>query len=97
MVIDSARNMILYAERIQLEHPRIAIQMAEQTQLALGRDIVDIQRSTALLEDDLINLAVAIQTHSESKAVKRRALDLFERVMDLGSRTAVQVLGAADR
>ena len=96
-VIDAARNMILYAERIRLDHPRIAIQIAEQTQLALGRDVMDIQRAPILLEDDLINLAVAIQTHSESKVIKDRALDLFERVMDLGSKTAVQVLSAADR
>jgi hypothetical protein len=96
-VVDAARNITLYAERIRLEYPKLAIQIAEQMQLVLGRDIVDIRKSSAILEDDLINIAVAIQTHSDSKIIKARALDLFERVMDLGSRTAAKVLSAADR
>ncbi|MCD6336233.1 MAG: hypothetical protein J7M27_13065, partial [Candidatus Latescibacteria bacterium] len=75
----------------------LALHIVEQTQLALGRSIVDMQKTTVLLADDLVSLAVAIQTHSTNRFLKARALDLFERVLDIGSHYATEALKAADR
>jgi len=96
-LIDATRNCMKYAERIQLEHPGMALTIAERIQLELGKDIVDIQKATALLDDDLVNLAVSIHTHGGTLKLKSRAMDVFERVMDLGSRYASRALEAVDR
>ena len=96
-IADAARDCMKYAERIQLQHPRIALTIAERIQLELGKDIVDIQKATALLDDDLVNLAVSIHTHSSAPKLKSRAMDVFERVMDLGSRYASRALEVVDR
>jgi len=96
-LVDATRDCMKYAERIQLEHPGIALTIAERIQLELGKDIVDIQKATALLDDDLVNLAVSIHTHSGALKLKSRAMDVFERVMDLGSHYASRALEAVDR
>ncbi len=96
-LVDATRDCMKYAERIQLEYPEIALSIAERIQLELGKDIVDIRKATALLDDDLVNLAVSIHTHSGAPKLKSRAMDVFERVMDLGSHYARRALEAVDR
>ncbi len=96
-LVDATRDCMKYAERIHLEYPRIALTIAERIQLELGKDIVDIQKATALLDDDLVNLVISIHTHSGATKLKSRAMDVFERVMDLGSHYARRALEAVDR
>lgn len=96
-IVDAADDIVEYASRIQFVDPKLALNIAEQTQLALGKNIADIQRSAALVDDDLVSLAISIHTHSPSPRLKARAMDLFERVMDLGSHYAIEALKAADR
>ena len=96
-LVDATRDCMKYAERIQLEHPGIALTIAERIQLELGKDIVDIQKATALLDNDLVNLVVSIHTHSAALKLKSRTMDVFERVMDLGSHYASRALEAVDR
>lgn len=96
-IFDAPRNVMRYAEHIHLEHPEMAMTIGERIQSALGIDIVDIQKATALLDDDLVNLAISIQTHSTDPALKSRAMDLFERVMELGSHYARKALEAINR
>jgi hypothetical protein len=96
-VVDAAKSLVDYAERIQMEYPEIALLIAEQTQLTLGKNLVDIQKATSLLDNNLVSLAVAIQTHNTDPILKVRALDLFERVMDLGSHYATEALKTVDR
>jgi len=96
-LVDAARDCMKYAENIQLEHPGLALTIAEKIQLELGKDIVDIQKASALLDDDLVNLAVSIHTHGNTLKLKSRAIDVFERVMDLGSHYASRALEAVDR
>ncbi len=96
-IVDAARDCMKYAERIQLEYPEVALAIAERIQSKLGKDIVDIQKATALLDDDLVNLAISIQTHSRGIDLKSRATDLFERVMDLGSHYARKALEEINR
>lgn len=94
---DAAEALVDYATRIRLEDPELALDIAEQTTLALGNDIVDIQKAAALVDKDLVSLTVAIHTHTVDRSLQARALDLFERVMDLGSRYAKEALKAAER
>lgn len=96
-LVDATRSCVKYAERIQLEHPEMSLIIAERIQLELGKDIVDIQKAAALLDNDLVNLAVSIYTHSDALKQKSRAMDIFERVMDLGSHYASRALEAVDR
>ena len=96
-LVDTARDCMEYAERIQLEYPGIALTIAERIQLELGKDIVDIQKATALLDDDLVNLTISIYTHSGAPKLKSRAMDIFERVMDLGSHHASKALEVVNR
>ena len=96
-IVDAADDIVKYASRIQFVDPKRALNIAEQTQLALGKNIADIQRKAALVDDDFVSLAISIQTYSTPSPVKARAMDLFERVMDLGSHYAKEALKAADR
>lgn len=96
-IVDAARDCMKYAKRIQLEYPEVALAIAERIQSKLGKDIVDIQKATALLDDDIVNLAISIQTHSRGVDLKSRAMDLFERIMDLGSHHARKALEEINR
>ncbi len=96
-IVDAADDIVEYASRIQFVDPKLALDIAEQTQLALGKNIADIQRAAGLVDDDFVGLAISIHTHSTSLRLKTRAMDLFERVMDLGSHYAIEALKAADR
>ncbi len=96
-VVDSAKSIVDYATRIQVKCPRVALSIGEHVQSTIGADIMNIQKATALLDDDLVSLAVAIRTHSIDSGLRARSLDLFERTMDLGSHHAMKVLGAVER
>jgi hypothetical protein len=96
-VVDAAHDCMKYAERIQIEYPGIALAIAERIQTKLGKEIVDIQKATALLDNDLVNLAISIQTHSGNIGLNSRAMDLFERVMDIGSHYARKALEEVSR
>jgi len=96
-LVDSAREVVEYAARAQAEDSELALAIAERVQLALGTSLVDMRTSAALLDDDLVSLAISIHTRSTDPDLKDRALDLFEHVLDLGSRYARTALESVDR
>ncbi len=96
-LVDSARNLVDYATRIRLAYPRIAMSIAELTQVAIAQSEGYIHSMDALIEDDLISLVISLYTDATKIGFKARAFDLFERIMLPGSRYAMQALQAADR
>jgi hypothetical protein len=94
---DSSRDCMNYAEKIQFEYPEISLLIAEKIIEKFNKDIINIQKSTGLFDSDLVNLAVSIQTHSNSTDIKSRSMDLFERALDLGSYHARKILEQIDR
>jgi hypothetical protein len=94
---DSARLCMGYAERNHLEFPETSLHIAEIILNKFDKDFVNFQKTVRLLDDNLVNLSVSIQTHNDDVDIKSRALDLFERAMDLGSYYARKVLEEVDR
>ncbi len=97
MLEESARYCMSYAEKIQFGYPQISLLIAEKIIEKFNKDVVDFQKAAGLLDDNLVNLAVSIQTHNDDIKIKARAMDLFEQVMDLGSHYAQKVLEQVDR
>ena len=52
---------------------------------------------SALLERDLVRLALAVYNYATDSAIKSRAITLFERLLLLGSAEAEKALGDWDR
>lgn len=64
---------------------------------AAGNELVDISTAGVLLEHDLARLPLIVYTHTDDQEMKSRAIDVFERLLLVGSWTARQALEDWDR
>lgn len=96
-VTDPVEDVVEYAEKTHLANQELALRIAERIQSALGRSVADVRREEALIDDHLVRLAVSIRTHATDTGLKARALDVFERALDIGSPSAAEALRAAER
>ena len=92
-----ARNLINYLKPLAVDEHELALSATVGLLDAIGKEIVDIQKSEALLEEDLAWLPLTVYTHTDNQEMKSRAMDVFERLLLLGSWTAQQALADWDR
>jgi len=62
-----------------------------------GSEVTDVRTAASILERDLVRLPLTVYTHTADQVEKSRAMDLFERLLLLGSRTAYRALRDWDR
>jgi hypothetical protein len=97
-VIDVSPDRVAqYATRIELSDAPFALEIGERLFKRFGKSVADHSRSTGLLDDDLVNISMAVYRTGGQPDLKRRAMDLFEEALRIGSTFAKQALEKADR
>ena len=93
---DGAQHLIEYLAPLAPDSPDLALIAAERILDLMGTEVVDIRTSAALMERDLVRLLLTVYNHSKVPDTKDRAMDLFERLLLLGSHSAYQALSDWD-
>jgi hypothetical protein len=96
-LFSGARHLIEYLKPLAADEQELALQVTAHILDTTGADLVDIRRSIAMLERDLVSLPLTVYTHARDQDTKSQAMALFERLLLLGSRSAHQALADWDR
>lgn len=96
-LLDGAWHLLNYFKKVAVYEHELTLKAVVVILNAIGDEIVDIRTSSALLEQDLVHLPLNVYSHADDPAIKSRAMDLFERLLLMGSRAARQALEDWDR
>lgn len=94
---EGASHVIEYLQALAIEEHETVLAASAHILDVAGDQILDIRTSLSVYEDDLVRLPLAVYTHATDPGVKSRAMDLFERMLLMGSREAHQALSDWDR
>jgi hypothetical protein len=92
-----AQHLVEYLAPLAVDEPDLALMVTEHVLDVAGSEVTDIRTAASILERDLVRLPLTVYTHAFHPTEKSRAMDLFERLLLLGSRTAQQALRDWDR
>ena len=92
-----ARHLLNYLVPLAVDEPELALKVTAQILDAVGADVVDIRTARAIIERDLVRLPLTVYTHADDPEMKSQAMELFERLLMMGSREAQQALSDWDR
>lgn len=92
-----SQYLIRYLKSVACDDYDLALDATERILEEVGDSILDIRTRWAALEADLVQLPLAVYNHAISPTVKERAMDLFERLLVAGSRSAHRALADWDR
>lgn len=92
-----AEHLIEYLSPLAVDEHTLVLQATARILDEAGNEIVDIQTVTAILEQDVVRLPLTVYTHAVESEIRARAMDLFERLLLLGSQTAHKALADWDR
>jgi len=92
-----ADHLVTYLAPLTLESPDLTLDVAERILEVFGNDMVDIRKAAAVVERDVVQIPLLVYRNTLDPAEQSRAMDLFDRLLLLGSRTAHQALGDWDR
>ena len=98
-LLDGAEHLLRYVKPLIIEEHDLALEVTSRILDAAGGEVTDFRSSRALLEADLVALPLTVYTHTctTDAATSSRAMDLFERLLVLGSHAAGQALEDWDR
>lgn len=96
-LLAGSRYLVEYLRPLATGETELALDVTERILDVAGGEIADIRTAASVMERDLVQLPLAVYTHSDDEAIKSRAMDLFERLLLLGSRSAHQALQDYDR
>jgi hypothetical protein len=92
-----ATPLIHYFKQVALDEHALTLRAVACLLDIAGEDIVDIRTSTSILESDMVHLPLTVYLYTTDATTQSQAIDLFERLLLLGSRSAHQVLVDWDR
>jgi hypothetical protein len=96
-LMSGAEYLVDYLAPLAAGAPDLALNVTERILDAAGGDVTDVRTAASILEPDLARLPLTVYTHASDPAGKSRAMDLFERLLLLGSRSAHEALADWDR
>jgi len=96
-LMSGAQYLVGYLAPLAADAPDLALMVTERILDVAGSDVTDIRRATVILERDLVRLPLTVYTHASDSADKSWAMDLFERLLLLGSRAVQEALADWDR
>jgi len=96
-LMNGAEHLVEYLAPLALDVPDLALVVTECILDAAGSDVTDMRTTWSILERDLVRLPLTVYTHASDPVKKSRAMDLFEHLLLLGSRSAHQALADWDR
>lgn len=92
-----ARHLINYLKPLAIDEQELALYATKCLIDALGYQILDMQTSASLLEPHLAWLPITVYTHADNDHMRSQAIDIFERLLLLGSWTVQKALMDWDR
>lgn len=92
-----AEHLIRYLKSVACDDHDLTLDATERILDEVGDSVLDIRTRWAVLEADLVQLPLAAYNHAIDPAIKGRAMDLFERLLVAGSRSARGALVEWDR
>ena len=92
-----AEHLIRYLKSVACDDYDLTLDATERILDEVGDSVLDIRTRWAVLEADLVQLPLAVYNHAIDPAIKGRAMDLFERLLVAGSRSAHGALAEWDR
>jgi len=96
-LMGGVQHLVEYLAPLAADEPDLALMVTEHILDVAGSEVTDIRTAASILERDLVRLPLTVYTHASHPTEKSRAMDLFERLLLLGSRTAQQALRDWDR
>ncbi len=96
-LVGKAEHLVKYLAPLAADEPDLALMVTKRILDVMRSDVTSIHRGALVLERDLVRLPLTVYTHTYDSAEKVRAMDLFERLLLLESRTARQALMDWDR
>ena len=96
-LMNGAEHLVKYLAPLAADAPDLALMVTERILNVAGSDVTDVRTAAAILERDLVRLPLTVYTHAFDPVEKSRAMELFERLLLLGSRTAHRALREWDR
>ena len=94
---NGANHLIKYLQKVSIDEHEAVLTAVARILDVTGDQILDSRTSLSVYEDDLVRLPLAVYTHATDPGVKSRAMDLFERMLLMGSREAHKALSDWDR
>ncbi len=92
-----AEQLVLFMKRVALEDCELTLEATQRVLDELGALVFDISTRWAFLERELAQLPLAVYNHVDDAEMKGQAMDLFERLLLAGSRSAQEALADWDR
>jgi len=96
-LMSGAEHLMKYLAPLVADAPDLALEVTERILDVAGSEVTDVRTAASILERDLVRLPLTVYTHTADQVEKSRAMDLFERLLLLGSRTAYRALRDWDR
>lgn len=96
-LLAGSQHLIEYLGSLVAENPTLALDATERILNVAGQQVVDIRTSAGLIERNLVQLPLNVYMRSEDDLLRSRAMDLFERLLLMGSHAAHQALQDYDR
>jgi hypothetical protein len=96
-LLEGARRVIDYIAPLAVEETDLALEVTERTIDLISELQNGSQSQKSLLDRDLVHLSLTIYSYTFNEDEKTQAMDLFEHLLLLGSRTATRALEDWDR
>jgi hypothetical protein len=96
-LMDGAEHLVEYLAPLTADALDLALDVTERILDVMGDEVEDVQRAAFVVERDLVRLPLTVYTHTQDPNQKSRAMDLFERLLLRGSRSAQKALEEWDR
>jgi hypothetical protein len=96
-LLEAARPLIEYLRPIVADQPELALQVTERIVGVAGQQILGFDSPFTMIDRELTQLPLTVYTHTDDETIRSRAMDLFERLLLLGSYSAQTALQDYDR
>lgn len=96
-LMDGTLHFINYLKKITWDDPSLVLRAVSRLLDVSGNQILDIRTIHAMHEGDLAQLVLAVYNQVGDNEIKSRAMDLFERLLLMGSGAAQRALAQWDR
>ena len=96
-LVPGSEHLIHYLKSVACDDYELALMATSRILDAVGDQVLDMSTHWAVLEADLVQLPLAVYNHASDADVQARAMDVFERLLLLGTRSAHEALADWDR
>jgi len=96
-LLSGALYLVEYVTPLATDEHDLALVVASRILDSAGTSLTSVQGRAFTVERSVVRLPLNVYNHSTDPAVRSRAMDIFERFLEVGSRTADEALRDWDR